>query len=376
MAPPDARQFPKRSDIYVSRGAIQARLLGLVAACLFPVGLSFTIASEPAPLSLNRVMQLPLTWPDKVTTSNAFSDGSVQVAAGTELVLNDVLSEGVVVELPGSGDLILIDAGWTDLGRRAAQAQQGLPEDVRNVTLAELVRRTDLLPDLTTLVTDVDLANRRTLPAGTEIIPGRLQMSNGQLGVVVVEKNPRFNQHGGLDRLVFNAEFTDVVARMREQARKAPADRKLRSSATLEGKLVDAAGVALPASNKPAPYYVVYYAADWCGFCTKFTPTLAKFHDEVKAKHPEVKFVYLSSDRSAEEMAKSYQKSKMPWPAVAFDKRNEVLGLLTMAGPGTPHVAVVTADGRLLHDGQPNGATGANAALAALRRELNRPPGK
>jgi len=354
----------------------RGRLLGLVAACLFPLGMWSTFASEPAPLSLSRVMQLPLIWPDKVTSSNAFSDGKVQVAAGTELVLNDVLSDGVVVELPGSRELIMIDASWTDLGRRAARAQQALPEDVRNVTVADLVRRTDLLPDFTKLVTDVDLANRRTLPAGTEVIPGRLQMSNGQLGVLVVEKGARFNQHGGLDRLVFNAEFTDVVARMREQARKAPADRKLRASATLEGKLVDASGVALPAAEKPPRYYVVYYGADWCGFCTQFNPTLAKFHEEVKAKHPDVKFVYLSSDRSAEEMAKSYQRFKMPWPAVAFDKRSEVLGLLTMAGPGTPHVAVFTADGRLLHDGQPNGATGANAALSALRRELNRPPGK
>lgn len=354
----------------------RGRRLGLVAACLFSLGASFLIASEPPPLPLSRVMQLPLTWPDKVTSSTAFSDGNVQVAAGTELVLNDVLSEGVVVEIPGSRELTLIDANWTDLGRRAARAQQALPEDVRNVTLADLVRRTDLMPDYTTLVTDVDLTTRRTLPAGTEVIPGRLQMTNGQLGVVVVEKGAKFNQHGGLDRLVFNAEFTDVVARMREQARKAPADRKLRASATLEGKLVDAAGVALPVAEKPVRYYVLYYAADWCGFCTQFSPTLAKFHEEIKTKHPDVKIVYLSSDRSADEMAKSFKRFNMPWSAVAFDKRGEIFGLLTMAGPGTPHVAVMAADGRLLHDGQPNGANGANAALTALRRELSRPPGK
>lgn len=321
-------------------------------------------------------MQLPLTWPDKVTTSTAFSDGTVEVAAGAELVLKDVLSEGVVVEIPGSRELTLIEAGWTDLGRRAAIAQQTLPEDVRNVSLSDLVRRTDLLPDYTTLVSDVDLSTGRTLRAGTEVIPGRLQITNGQLGVVVVEKGTRFNQHGGLDRLVFNAEFTDVVAKMREKARKAPGERKLRASATLEGRLVDATGAALPAAEKPARYYVVYYAADWCGFCTQFTPTLLKFHEEIKTKHPDVKIVYLSSDRSAEEMAKNFKRFNLPWSAVAFEKRSELYGLLTMAGPGTPQVTVIASDGRLLHDGQPNGANGANAALNALRRELNRPPGK
>jgi hypothetical protein len=67
---------------------------------LLLVGMPSVIASEPAPLSLSRVLQLPLIWPDKVTSSSAFSDGTVQVAAGTELVLNDVLSEGVSLNCP------------------------------------------------------------------------------------------------------------------------------------------------------------------------------------------------------------------------------------------------------------------------------------
>lgn len=358
------------------RFAPRAASLGAIFSGLIVFSASAATVSEPSPLSLAQVLRLPLAWPEKVTTSEGFSDGNVQVNPGTELALHDVLADGVVVELPGDGDLILIEASWTDLGRRAARAQQALPADVRNLTLADLVNRTDLLPERTTLVTDVDLADGRKLRTGTEVVPGRLQMNNGQLAVVLVETGARFNRHGGVDRFVFNAEFTDIVARMRTQARKAPAERSLRATATLEGKLVDATGTALPAASTPPRYYVVYYAANWCGWCTQFTPTLLKFHEEVKARHPDVQIVYLSSDRSAEEMAQNYQRTAMPWPAVAFDKRSEVLGLLAMSGPSTPHVAVLTADGRLLHGGQPGGANGANAALAALRRELNRPSSK
>lgn len=339
---------------------------------LMMAGPALAATNAPAPLSLHRVMQLPLTWPDKVTTTEGFSDGQKDFAAGMELVLQDVQRDGVVVQLPGGGEPMLLPANWTDLGLRAAKVQQELPEDVRSVTLADLVKRTDLLPDFVSLVSDITLGDGRGIPTGTELIPGRLQINGGNLGVVLVEKGASFNQHGGVDRLIFNAEFTDVIARMRDQARLAPAERKLRSLASLEGKLVSAQGEALPATETKPGFHVVYYAADWCGWCKRFTPTLAKFYEEMKVKHPEVQVVYLSSDRSAEEMQKNFTSSSMPWPAVAFDQRKDVMGLLGMAGPSTPHVLVLAADGRVLHDGQPGGANGANAALAALRRELNR----
>jgi thiol-disulfide isomerase/thioredoxin len=339
---------------------------------LMMAGPALAATNAPAPLSLSRVMQLPLTWPDKVTTTEGFSDGQKDFAAGMELALQDVQRDGVVVQLPGGGEPMLLPANWTDLGLRAAKVQQELPEDVRNVTLNDLIKRTDLLPDFVALVSDITLGDGRVIPAGTELIPGRLQMNSGNLGVVLVEKGASFNQHGGVDRLIFNAEFTDVIARMRDQARKAPADRKLRSLARLEGKLVNTQGEALEATETNPRYYVVYYAADWCGWCKRFTPTLVKFHEEMKAKHPEVQVVYLSSDRSPEEMQKNFVNSNMTWPAVAFDRRKEVMGLLAMAGPSTPHVLVLAADGQVLHDGQPGGANGANAALMALRRELNR----
>lgn len=348
------------------------QVLASITVGLLLSGVAPAATNNPAPLSLSRVIQLPLTWPDKVTTTEGFSDGNKDFPAGMELILQDVLRDGVVVQLPGGGEPMMLPANWTDLGARAARAQQELPEDVRNLTLNDLIKRTDLLPDFVSLVTEVTLGDGRVLPTGTELIPGRLQLTNGSLGVVLVEKNANFNQHGGVDRLAFNAEFTDVLARMRKEAKKAPADRKLRALASLDGKLVNASGEALPATETKPNYYVVYYAADWCGWCKKFTPTLTKFHEEMKAKYPEVQVVYLSSDRSLDEMQKNFANSNMTWPAVAFDQRKDVMGLLAMAGPGTPHLMVLTADGQALHDGQPAGATGANAALAALRRELNR----
>jgi thiol-disulfide isomerase/thioredoxin len=345
----------------------------LVVVGLLAVGVGIVGAQEAAPLSLTEVLRLPLVRPDVVTTSEGFSDGSVDVEAGTELAVRDVQRDGVVVALPKSGELIMIPAEWTDLGARAARIQAELPEDVRALTAQDLVKRVDLLPDLAALTSDVELADGRTLVAGTEVVPGRLQIDKGALGVVLLEKDAGFNSYGGVDRLVFNIEFTDLLKRMAERAHKAPDERKLRDSADLRLRLVGADGAPATDRAVPARYYVVYYAADWCGFCTKYTPTVLRAYEAMKEKHPEVEFVYLSSDRSADEMAQAIAKAGYPWPVVAFERRAELRGLLAMAGPGTPHLMVLEADGRLVHDGQPVGASGANAALAALRRQLARP---
>jgi thiol-disulfide isomerase/thioredoxin len=279
----------------------------------------------------------------------------------------------VVIHVPQTHELTVIPANWTDVGLKAAQTQQALPEDVRNLTLQDLVKRTDLLPDTVKLTTEVTLGNNKVLAEGTELLAGRLmQAQNGQLTLLLAEKDAKFNQYGSLDKMNFDAQYTDVIQQIRAKAATPVEQRKLRSSASLNGKLVDAQGNPLPESANQPQYYVVYFAANWCGWCTRFTPTLIKFHEEVQAKHPQVQIVYLSSDRTAEEMGETYKRHNMPWPAVAYDKRSEVLGLMTMSGPSTPHLAVYTADGRLFHDGMPAGMNGANAAIQSLKRELSK----
>lgn len=351
-------------------------VLGSLALSLaLTLPLSAQQPDKPAPLPLNKVIQLPLVWPDKVTTSQGFAVGNVEVKPGTELRVQDIQRDGVVIYIPNSNELTMIPANWTDVGVRAAQTQQALPEDVRNLSMQDLIKRTDLLPDTVKLVTEVTMANNKVLPEGTELVAGRLTLAqNGQLTMMLAEKDAQFNQHGSVDRMGFNAEYTDVFKRIREKAAQPVEERKLRSSVNLEGKLVDAKGEPLPESSTRPQYYVVYYAANWCGWCSRFTPSLIKFHEEIQAKYPQVQIVYLSSDRTPEEMAENYKRHNMPWPAVAFDKRKDVIGLITMSGPSTPHLAVYTADGRLFHDGMPAGMNGANAALNALKRELSRTP--
>lgn len=102
----------------------------------------------------------------------------------------------------------------------------------------------------------------------------------------------------------------------------------------------------------------VYFSAQWCGPCRRFTPELVKYHEANRA-HFEV--VFVSSDRSEEAKLKYMTEAAMPWPAVkwnsaaanALKARYEVRGIPTLVmlrGDGS----TITQDGRsMVTEGTP-----------------------
>jgi len=79
----------------------------------------------------------------------------------------------------------------------------------------------------------------------------------------------------------------------------------------LKGDLVQSKGKKLEAFDEAplasAKYYAIYYSAGWCGPCRAFTPDLVKWYKRNKSKHPDFELIFVSSDRSEEDMA-SYMK--------------------------------------------------------------------
>ncbi|KAH0628190.1 hypothetical protein JD844_009041 [Phrynosoma platyrhinos] len=61
----------------------------------------------------------------------------------------------------------------------------------------------------------------------------------------------------------------------------------------------------------------LYFAAAWCSLCREFTPLLADFYAELAGEAP-FEVVFVSSDRSPEEMAASMRDSHGDWLALPF----------------------------------------------------------
>jgi nucleoredoxin len=100
----------------------------------------------------------------------------------------------------------------------------------------------------------------------------------------------------------------------------------------------------------PKQIYGLYFSAHWCGPCRKFTPQLVAYYNQIAHDHPEFEIIFVSADKSADEMATYMRESSMPWPAIDYGKLANVPALQKYAGRGIPDLVIVDASGKVLAD--------------------------
>jgi thiol-disulfide isomerase/thioredoxin len=142
----------------------------------------------------------------------------------------------------------------------------------------------------------------------------------------------------------------------------------------LAGKLVEVNGKFTQPLRAPATvvpkYIALYYGADWCGPCHKFTPDLVAFYNDLRPKHSDFQVIFMSRDTSAAEMTNYMVEMKMPWPALRYDAV-KWSPLNKYCGPGIPCLVVINDKGEVLSDSF-NGKTylGPHKPLEDLRALL------
>ena len=121
-------------------------------------------------------------------------------------------------------------------------------------------------------------------------------------------------------------------------------------------------------------YYAFYYSAAWCGPCRAFTPDLVKWYKRHKNK-PQFELIFVSSDRSEEDMAKYIKDDDMAWPALAFDKKKSVPQITKYCGPGIPCLVMVDAEGKVVVDSYKGKEyLGPRKALEEIEKVLKKDP--
>lgn len=102
--------------------------------------------------------------------------------------------------------------------------------------------------------------------------------------------------------------------------------------------------VSLKPTQNPS-YLVLYFSAHWCPACKKITPRLVEFYEEQRKRHDNFEFVFVSSDRSEEDMRQYMTGYRMPWAALKFSEKIENKSILKHAGRGIPCIVVVDNNG-------------------------------
>ena len=100
----------------------------------------------------------------------------------------------------------------------------------------------------------------------------------------------------------------------------------------------------------PKQIYGLYFSAHWCPPCRKFTPQLVAYYNQIAHDHPEFEIIFVSADKSAEDMATYMRESGMPWPAIEYSKLANVPALQKYVGRGIPDLVIVDASGKVLAD--------------------------
>ena len=147
----------------------------------------------------------------------------------------------------------------------------------------------------------------------------------------------------------------------------------------VQGDLVVSEGKKLKpyddAQLAPVKYYGIYYSASWCGPCRAFTPDLVSWYKKTKRKYPHFELIFVSSDRSAEDMAAYMKEDKMDWPALDFSKKGSTPELTKYSGAGIPCLVLVDADGKVLsHSYEGQNYVGPQKVLKDIDKTLRTNP--
>lgn len=94
-------------------------------------------------------------------------------------------------------------------------------------------------------------------------------------------------------------------------------------------------------------HFMLYFSANWCPPCKKFTPELISFYQENKFNEKGVALIFISGDNNQEAMCRYMLQKKMPWPALAYDKRSiSLINRLNISS--LPGIVLIDAQGNVI----------------------------
>jgi nucleoredoxin len=94
----------------------------------------------------------------------------------------------------------------------------------------------------------------------------------------------------------------------------------------------------------------LYFSAQWCPPCRKFTPQLIEFYNRIAREHVEFEIVFVSFDRSPSGMETHMRDAQMPWPAIDFAKLPGKAALKKYAGGSIPCLVLLDDSGKVISD--------------------------
>jgi thiol-disulfide isomerase/thioredoxin len=125
-----------------------------------------------------------------------------------------------------------------------------------------------------------------------------------------------------LQKILKGAKFDCSIPEKVAETSSKTSDKANYSAPTLANSLIKRDGSRYDGKYLKNKKYIIYYfSAGYCGECHNFTPELIKFYKANYRRANNFQIIFVSTDRSEEEMMAYMNAYKMPWPAIRFDRR-------------------------------------------------------
>lgn len=343
---------------------MKIRLLvsGIVIASCFAV--PSPAATAPATLAFSDLANHMDRWPATVTVKVNVRTKSGQTALqGQRLPVVNITDKAVFVQ-NASGGQVGLSPEQCDILAAANERWSKYSPEQRALTAEMVLNDSSLWPDTVrmsgpTQITDSQ-GNSHVIPRGTPCT--LLFCAQGDVGVV-----PK-----GVGQLKwFNPSAVDLVGPARARMAIPVSNRRSKVIESVRPLMRDGDGrPVVPATLDKTKVFVFFWGANWCGWCHKTSPELAKFVNQHAAKHPEMTFVMLDGDKEQAEMLKYLKGKQLPWPGVAMTDWQTV-PFFAQSHRGTwPQMMICDRYGKLLYEGGGGSPENIAAHLDALNKHV------
>ena len=135
------------------------------------------------------------------------------------------------------------------------------------------------------------------------------------------------------------------------------------------------AGALLPFDDETLEnkrFYLLFFSAISSRAGYQFTRNLVDYYNRTAPQHPEFEVIFFSADRSPFAMQNYISQTNMPWPAVAFEKRDGKAGAIQgNLVHEIPCLILADASGKILSYTDSEKRLSADRVLADLDRLLS-----
>jgi len=313
------------------------------------------------PLTWIALVGQPEFWPSQCALTVTLDFEGATLKAGQQVKVDAFHPKAVDLSTLDDKLQFTVPPEQTDVLDVANAAYAKLTPKQRELNYVTLMMRRDLWPYRVKLTQTFDLGRNTRLKAGDEVV--LLKVERTKLTVLAEKLRTT---------TTVDPVATDFLAQARqfvEDTNGAPS----RLITELDGKLVNSVtGQPDPLPANAQPRYIVFFrGSSTCAITRKFAPTLIKYDNETKSKHPEYEIVYIMTE-TPEDTGKFAKELGFSWRAVGY----ETTGKMPVTNAGKtfsdliPQLVVMDRTGKVLA----NGIQGtAPAALTQLDSLLNQP---